>query len=119
VVDWDLIEQIVYPTPVEYECVICLTPPTCAFVHTQQSVSHCITNLWPRDYSKMARCGHVFCYCCLIRYFGYATGQSMPCPVCLKERIYLHDLRSVLLQTVPKYEIGNIIEFGLLNRLKV
>jgi len=56
----------------------------------------------------------------MLRYFTYGDGKSsMPCPVCLKEKIMLQDLKSVLFVHVPKYGPGNEITLTLLHRLKV
>jgi hypothetical protein len=99
IIEWESVEQVLYPTPIEYECVICLFPPTCA---------------------KIAKCGHVFCHGCMLRYFTYMQQgtQSMPCPICLKERIFLKDLKSVQFIHVPKYAVGDAARFDLLRRPK-
>lgn len=42
----------------------------------------------------------------------------MACPICLQERIYLKDLKSVQFMHVPKYQVGDAINFDLVKRPK-
>jgi hypothetical protein len=98
-IDWTYVEEVIFPINVDYECVICLYPPIAP---------------------KITKCGHIFCFVCIIRYIlqdHFSSRVYVPCPVC-QEKICVDDLRIVHLQRVPNYKPQSEIEFVKLKRLK-
>ena len=64
-VDWDLIEQVVLKTSAEVpSCPICLSPPVAA---------------------KITRCGHVYCWTCILHYLSLSDDESRKCPICFED----------------------------------
>ncbi|KAJ3281634.1 hypothetical protein HDU79_010598, partial [Rhizoclosmatium sp. JEL0117] len=74
---WSQILQVIIPHPINNHptCPICLNPPTAP---------------------RVTRCGHVFCYPCMLRYLesGNPGNEYGTCPVCL-EYVYSKDVRPV------------------------
>lgn len=70
-VDWEKIEQIKVSSCEEAQCPICLYPPNSA---------------------KMTRCGHVYCWGCLLHYLALTDKTWRKCPICY-ESIHLKDLK--------------------------
>lgn len=60
-VDWNFIEQINIQTAEEPQCPICLYPPIAA---------------------KMTRCGHVYCWPCILQYLSLSDKAWRKCPIC-------------------------------------
>ncbi|KAJ1813654.1 hypothetical protein LPJ56_005099 [Coemansia sp. RSA 2599] len=62
---WEWIERVIMPVASEVvTCPICLSPPVAA---------------------RIPKCGHVFCYPCILRYLSYAEKGdygTRKCPVC-------------------------------------
>ncbi|KAJ2402633.1 hypothetical protein GGF41_007536, partial [Coemansia sp. RSA 2531] len=63
--DWAWIERVIIPVAGEtVACPICLSPPVAA---------------------RVAKCGHVFCYSCALRYLSFESERGMvpkKCPIC-------------------------------------
>ncbi|KAJ2851673.1 hypothetical protein J3B02_003540, partial [Coemansia erecta] len=79
---WEWIERVIMPVTSEtVTCPICLSPPVAA---------------------RIPKCGHVFCYPCILRYLSYAEKEEhgiRKCPVCWSA-ITHEDLLPVHLWTV-------------------
>lgn len=107
-VDWDNIQELVslaialmfinillqrvYSLP---DCAICLYPPVAA---------------------QMTRCGHVYCWPCVLHYMALSDKQWRKCPICF-ESIYTRQLRSVVsLEAKTTLETGQHIELQLMRR---
>ncbi|KAJ1893019.1 hypothetical protein LPJ66_006008 [Kickxella alabastrina] len=62
---WEWIERVIMPVTDEtVTCPICLSPPVA---------------------SRVTKCGHIFCYSCVLRYLSYATEDehdAKKCPIC-------------------------------------
>ncbi|KAJ3412411.1 RING finger protein 10 [Chytridiales sp. JEL 0842] len=71
IVDWSDVLQVLIPTSTPPTCPICLSPP-----------------LAPR----ITKCGHVYCYPCLLHLFMLRGGSRGECPVCL-EGVDVRDAR--------------------------
>ena len=78
IVDWDLVEQVGLKTnDAMPSCPICLYPPRAA---------------------KTARCGHVFCWPCILHYLALSDDTSRKCPICYAQ-VSKTDLKSVVALT--------------------
>lgn len=95
-VDWGLIEQVNISVLDFPSCPICLYPPVAA---------------------KMTRCGHIYCWSCILHYLALSDKQSRNCPICY-ESVSKNDLKSVI--TIP-HSLRNIndkITFKLMKRAR-
>ncbi len=94
-VDWDCIEQVVLKTTASVpSCPICLYPPKAA---------------------KITRCGHVFCWPCILHYLALSDHAWRKCPICY-EAIHKPDLKSVVSRPWKEFNIGDEIELSLMRR---
>lgn len=94
-VDWNLIEQVVLKSAADVpSCPICLYPPTAA---------------------KITRCGHVFCWSCILHYLSLSDHTWRKCPICY-EAIYRKDLKSVISVAWKEFHVGEEIEMHLMRR---
>jgi len=93
-IQWDCINKIIFiQNEKEINCPICLNAPICP---------------------KSTKCGHVFCWSCMLQYFSYQKSiESGLCPVC-QTLINVQDLKSVFYQKVIEYPTA--INFQLLFR---
>uniref|UniRef100_A0A915L505 E3 ubiquitin-protein ligase RNF10 n=1 Tax=Romanomermis culicivorax TaxID=13658 RepID=A0A915L505_ROMCU len=95
-VDWENIEEIRLSEPETPSCPICLYPPVAA---------------------QITKCGHVFCYACILHYLSLSDKQWRKCPICY-ESVYKNQLRSVLTNKAKLYRTGEKITFRLMFREK-
>ncbi|KAJ3297734.1 RING finger protein 10 [Borealophlyctis nickersoniae] len=72
IVDWKDIVQVVIPITKPPSCPICLSPPTAA---------------------QATKCGHVYCWSCILHYLHLGEKKWRKCPICY-EAIYAKDLKS-------------------------
>jgi len=94
-VHWEQIEQVVLKTTSSVpSCPICLYPPKAA---------------------KITRCGHVFCWPCILHYLSLSDHAWRKCPICY-EAIHRPDLKSVVSITWDEFNINDDIEFRLMRR---
>jgi len=95
-VDWAQIEQVHLKTSGTdlTSCPICLFPPTAA---------------------KISRCGHVFCWPCILHYLALSDHSYRKCPIC-EEEIERADLRSVLAVPHNTFSTGSTIQMRLMKR---
>lgn len=70
-VDWNKIEQIIVRSSEEPQCPICLFPPVA---------------------SKMTKCGHMYCWSCILHYLALSDKEWRKCPICY-DSIYINDLK--------------------------
>lgn len=96
-VDWKSIEQVILHNSESISCPICLHPPVAG---------------------KMTRCGHVYCWPCILRYLRYCqeTG-NYKCPIC-DEYLHKNDLKSVVEITRNSFSLGETINLRLMRREK-
>lgn len=91
-VEWDRIEEIHIETHSSIACPICLHEPTAA---------------------KMTKCGHVYCWPCLLHYLSLSDKPWRKCPICF-ESVYKSDLKSARVLKHPRdYRVGEYIEMQL------
>ncbi|CAG7837727.1 unnamed protein product [Allacma fusca] len=96
-VDWEMIEQIYIRVSGEFpNCPICLSPPVAA---------------------KMTKCGHIFCWPCLLHYLALSDKKCRKCPICF-ESVYKHELKSVVATHYDDVHVGEELEMQLMFRKK-
>lgn len=93
-VDWELVEEILLPSHEVPSCPICLYPPTAA---------------------KITRCGHIYCWSCLLHYLALSDKSWRKCPICY-EAIHKSDLKSVVSTFKTAYQVGDEITMCLMKR---
>ncbi|XP_063171693.1 E3 ubiquitin-protein ligase RNF10 isoform X2 [Candoia aspera] len=95
-VNWDFVQQVrIYSHEVP-SCPICLYPPTAA---------------------KITRCGHIFCWACILHYLSLSEKTWSTCPICYGS-IHKKDLKSVVALETRQYAIGDLITMQLMQREK-
>jgi hypothetical protein len=70
-IDWLRVEQVRLHSMQTLKCPICLSEPQAG---------------------KITRCGHVYCWSCLLHYLALSDKPWRKCPVC-SEAIYKQDIR--------------------------
>lgn len=97
-VDWDCIEEVKFRqiASTETTCPICLEPPVAA---------------------KITRCGHIYCWTCMLHYLSLSDENCRQCPICF-EPVYRGDLRSVVSQSFTNHAVGEEIIMKLMVRRK-
>ncbi|XP_017877027.1 RING finger protein 10 [Ceratina calcarata] len=93
-VDWKLVEQIKLYSCESVSCPICLCPPVAG---------------------KMTRCGHVYCWPCILHYLSLSDKSSRQCPICY-ESIQKSDLKSVIEITQSTLNSGDTVTLRLMRR---
>uniref|UniRef100_A0A2I9LPJ3 E3 ubiquitin-protein ligase RNF10 n=1 Tax=Centruroides hentzi TaxID=88313 RepID=A0A2I9LPJ3_9SCOR len=93
-VDWDLVEEIHLPSHQVPSCPICLYPPIAA---------------------KITRCGHIYCWACLLHYLSLSDKTWRKCPICY-EAVHKNDLKSVVSTSKTTYSVGDNITMCLMKR---
>lgn len=93
-VDWEWIEQVRVSCHEVPSCPICLYPPVAA---------------------KMTRCGHIYCWPCILHYLALSDKTWRKCPICY-EAVYKTDLKSVVALTTPCFNVNETITMQLMQR---
>uniref|UniRef100_A0A182J6B4 E3 ubiquitin-protein ligase RNF10 n=1 Tax=Anopheles atroparvus TaxID=41427 RepID=A0A182J6B4_ANOAO len=95
-VEWGKIEQIHVLSSEEPRCPICLYPPVAA---------------------KMTKCGHVYCWPCILHYLALSDKAWRKCPICY-DAIHLPDLRSAVSKPFHAFGTGEYVTLQLMRREK-
>ena len=96
-VDWTLIEEIQIETLEAISCPICLYEPVAG---------------------KMTKCGHIYCWPCVLHYLSLSDKSWRKCPICF-ESIYKADLKSVrVLKHELEHKAGESITMTLMFKHK-
>nr|BAN20910.1 conserved hypothetical protein [Riptortus pedestris] len=95
-VDWDHVELIITGSCDKIVCPICLYPPVAG---------------------KITRCGHVYCWSCILHYLALSDKSWRKCPICY-ESIHKGDLKSVECVEKALYFVGQNITMRLMKREK-
>lgn len=97
-VEWSKIEQIhMFGSTEEPQCPICLYHPVAA---------------------KMTRCGHVYCWPCILHYLALSDKKSWrKCPICY-EAVHIGDLKSAVSKPHHNYKCDENVTFRLMYRNK-
>ncbi|CAG9864990.1 unnamed protein product [Phyllotreta striolata] len=93
-VHWDLIEQVNVQVSDYPCCPICLYPPVAA---------------------KMTRCGHIYCWSCILHYLSLSDKPSRKCPICF-DNIEKQDLKSVIAISHMTFNTAETVTFKLMKR---
>lgn len=95
-VNWDCVQQVrIYSHEVP-SCPICLYPPVAA---------------------RITRCGHIFCWPCMLHYLSLSDKNWSKCPICY-EAVHTDDLKSVVAMETRQYVAGDVITMHLMRREK-
>uniref|UniRef100_A0A3B3QUY3 E3 ubiquitin-protein ligase RNF10 n=1 Tax=Paramormyrops kingsleyae TaxID=1676925 RepID=A0A3B3QUY3_9TELE len=95
-VSWDCVQQVrIYSHEVP-SCPICLYPPLAAHI---------------------TRCGHIFCWSCMLHYLSLSDKSWSKCPICY-EAVHDGDLKSVVAMETRQYLVGDLITMQLMRREK-
>uniref|UniRef100_A0A7N8XU59 E3 ubiquitin-protein ligase RNF10 n=1 Tax=Mastacembelus armatus TaxID=205130 RepID=A0A7N8XU59_9TELE len=95
-VNWDCVQQVrIYSHEVP-SCPICLYPPVAA---------------------RITRCGHIFCWPCMLHYLSLSDKSWSKCPICY-EAVHTADLKSVVAMETRQHAIGDVITMRLMQREK-
>lgn len=95
-VDWNAIELIKVNSHELPSCPICLEHPRAA---------------------KITRCGHIYCWACILHYLTLGEKTWRKCPICY-ESVHDKDLKSVITQATHDYKVGETITMRLMKRQK-
>lgn len=96
-VEWEQVVKILVSSSEESQCPICLYPPKAA---------------------KITRCGHIFCFACMLHYLSLSDKTWRKCPICY-ESVHLVDLKSATSKHNHRsYKVGDIINMELMTREK-
>lgn len=73
---------------------------------------NCPICLYPPVAAKITRCGHIYCWACVLHFLSLTDNAWQKCPICF-ESIYQKDLKRYVL-----YKIANLafIEYILMTR---
>jgi len=93
-VDWDMVEQIHVQVTEFPSCPICLYPPVAA---------------------KMTRCGHVYCWSCILHYLALSDKPWRKCPICY-EAIDKQDLKSAIAIPHSAFNVNEYLTLRLMKR---
>lgn len=93
-IPWDSVEYVQVQCDDDQRCPICLGPPIAP---------------------KMTRCGHIFCWVCIIQHIDGGEKGWNYCPLC-EDFTVARDLRSVVFHFVPKISVGSHMSFQLMKR---
>lgn len=95
-VEWSLIEEIRLPCHEVPLCPICLYVPVAA---------------------KITRCGHIYCWPCVLHYLALTDKTWQKCPICF-EAVHKTELKSVSLHVRKSFAVGDEITLYLMKREK-
>lgn len=77
----------------------------------------CPICLYPPVAAKMTRCGHVYCWSCILHYLSLSDKTWRKCPICY-ESIHKQDLKSVVTKHYKTFNVDDVITFKLMKRPK-
>ncbi|XP_065324527.1 E3 ubiquitin-protein ligase RNF10-like isoform X2 [Gordionus sp. m RMFG-2023] len=95
-IEWHIIQQLIIWTQEDPFCPICLSTPIPA---------------------KLTKCGHIFCWPCILHYLDLSEKYWRRCPICY-ESVKRDDLKSVKIKRVSKHKVGDMITMILMKRRK-
>mmetsp|Transcript_744 Transcript_744/g.806 ORF Transcript_744/g.806 Transcript_744/m.806 type:complete len:120 (+) Transcript_744:463-822(+) len=73
----------------------------------------CMENLQQMVVPKITKCGHIFCWPCILQYLAFEKERSWKrCPLC-NESVYKHELKGVQVVKEVYTKVGDTIKFNL------
>ncbi|TMS03600.1 RING finger protein 10 [Larimichthys crocea] len=66
---------------------------------------------------RITRCGHIFCWPCMLHYLSLSDKSWSKCPICY-EAVHTADLKSVVAMETRQYVAGDVITMRLMRREK-
>mmetsp|Transcript_26361 Transcript_26361/g.63572 ORF Transcript_26361/g.63572 Transcript_26361/m.63572 type:complete len:655 (-) Transcript_26361:252-2216(-) len=96
IVSWKSVEEVIHTTTTIPSCPICMDTPICP---------------------KITKCGHIFCWTCVLQYMAVGGQKWKRCPLCF-ESVYLDALKSLRFTIAPDCKLGEKIIFNLVERKK-
>ncbi|XP_067911322.1 RING finger protein 10 isoform X2 [Heterodontus francisci] len=95
-VNWDFVQQVRICSHEVPSCPICLYPPSAA---------------------KITRCGHIYCWACILHYLSLSEKTWEKCPICY-EAVHKKDIKSVVAMETHQYSVEDMITMQLMRREK-
>uniref|UniRef100_S4RH60 E3 ubiquitin-protein ligase RNF10 n=1 Tax=Petromyzon marinus TaxID=7757 RepID=S4RH60_PETMA len=87
----------------------------------QRLLSHgvlsCPICLYPPTAARITRCGHVFCWPCILHYLALSDEPWRKCPICF-EAVHKKHLRSVVTKETHQFAVGDTVTLQLMKREK-
>uniref|UniRef100_A0A8D0CN00 E3 ubiquitin-protein ligase RNF10 n=1 Tax=Scleropages formosus TaxID=113540 RepID=A0A8D0CN00_SCLFO len=80
-------------------------------------VPSCPICLYPPVAAHITRCGHIFCWPCMLHYLSLSDKSWSKCPICY-EAVHSGDLKSVVAMETRQYLVGDLITMRLMRREK-
>ena len=78
----------------------------------------CMENLKEMVCPRITKCGHVFCWTCMLQYLDYEKQRNWKrCPLCF-DSVYRLDLKNVDILQSRQFRAGQTISFDLMVRAK-
>lgn len=97
-VDWNAVEEI-------------------RFNFLKSEITICPICLYEPVAAKVTRCGHIYCWGCILHYFALTDKKWRKCPICFVE-VCQDDLRSVSSMSKLDFKVGEDIVLSLMKRKK-
>lgn len=92
-INWELVEEVIFTCANnEVCCPVCLCYPTAA---------------------KITRCGHIYCWSCILHYLALSDKESRSCPICF-ETVKKAELKSVGIVNKIEYSAQDFLTFSLM-----
>jgi len=67
--------------------------------------------------AKITKCGHIFCWPCILHYLALSENNWRRCPLCFHS-VYAEDLKSVCLTIAVAPKAGEFMTFSFLHKVK-
>lgn len=117
---WDAVDQVVLTPKREKKKngdvrFISSVPKKIMTTHTEPCCPICLDK---PSAAQVTKCGHVFCWVCVLRYLSLGEKKWRRCPICF-ESVYADDLRPASVQRVSYFHEGVSIRLNLMKRAKV
>lgn len=78
-------------------------------------VSSCPICLYPPKAARITRCGHIYCWSCMLHYLSLDDKSWRKCPICY-EAVHEKDLKSVTALETHHYSAGQQITMKLMKK---
>jgi len=92
IIPWAAVEQVTMQLNDLPNCPICLYPPTAP---------------------QITRCGHVYCYACVLHTLALTDDNWVKCPIC-EQPVVGKDLKSVVVTLYPLHPVGSSVRLTLM-----